>query len=69
MAETKGQVGHSFLAELPAQGLACVMKVDGYHFFPQDVLAGRAAFRASTRHIGGKLEAACATARIEKPDS
>jgi len=69
MAETKGQVGHSFLAELLAQGLACVMQVAGHHFFPQDAFAGRAAFRASTRHLGGKLEAACATTGIEKPDS
>jgi len=65
----KGHVGQSFRAELLVQGLAGVMQVAGYHLFQQHAIAGRAAFRASTRQIGSKLEAACATARIEKPDS
>ena len=33
-------VGQSFLAELLAEGLACVMQVAGYHFFQQHATAG-----------------------------
>ena len=67
----KGHVGQSFRADLLAQGFAGMMQVAGLGItsFSSTRQPARTAFRASTRQIGSKLEAACATARIEKPDS